>query len=195
MRRLELEVSQDQWVQKLFADDTDFDIFLDALEDYDSDTFPVMTPVVFQPTYEIGFSLGEHQRFQARWGGFNAVTKEVTPLRFSDDVDLQLFLNSLAGAIENGLVSRSKWTQQLFADDDELDAFLEALELFDERLSDRQFRMIYVLGGNAWSCTTNADAACAVRAAADRLRQAQASSDTSQSDRLPAFIDGKLSSH
>lgn len=161
----------------------------------DSDTFPVMTPVVFQPTYEIGFSLSAYQRFQAKWGGFNAVTKEVTPLRFSDDVDLQLYLNSLAGAVENGLISRSRWPQQLFADDDDLDAFLEALEFFDERLSDRQFRMIYVLGGNAWPCTTNADAACAVRAAAARLRKAQASSDASQPDGVEIFIDWKLSPH
>lgn len=161
----------------------------------DSDTFPVMAPVVFQPTYEIGFSLSAYQRFQARWGGFNAVTKEVTPLRFSEDVDLQLYLNSLAGAIENGLVSRSKWPQQLFADDDELDAFLEALEFFDERLSDRQFRMIYVLGGNAWPCATNADAACAVRAAAARLRKAHASGDASPSSCVEAFIDWELSSH
>jgi hypothetical protein len=160
-----------------------------------SDTFPAMRPIVYQPAYEIGFSVEFYQRLQKEWGGYDAATKEVTPLHFSEGVNFQFYLDSLAGAVESGLISASRWPQQLFADAGELDAFLDALEVFDERLSDRQFRTICVLGGNAWPCTTNADAAIAVRASAARLSKAALWRDSlGRSDGVFIF-DWKLPTH
>ena len=121
-------------------------------------------------TYEEDETYSEYLEFQRDMGGFNPETKALSPLRFSDEFALDHYLSSLTGALESGAVSMTIWPQQLFADEVALTEFLEALEFWDDRLNDRQYRMVRLLTTSDWPCVTNADAAEALRDAANWLK-------------------------
>lgn len=136
-----------------------------------SSYFPSLGPVgVYHLVYEMDLCAAEYQQFNAAMGGFNPTTKELSPLRFSDGFGFDMYLSSLTGALEHGLVCKDRWVQQLFADDSEFDTFLDALEEYDQRLCDRQYRMIRTLSGSDWPCASNPDAAFLLREAAARPR-------------------------
>lgn len=71
-------------------------------------------------------------------GGFNHVTGTLTPMRYSDHHGLHIYLDSLTGAVEAGLVDDRRWPKQLFATLQDLQGFTDALAKFDGvRIHDR----------------------------------------------------------
>lgn len=117
-------------------------------------------------TYEDKDLLDEYEEMLSKAGGFDPATAEVTPLICSEEFPLMHLLSSLAGAVESGVVSQLEWPQQLFADVEQLDTFLDELSDWNERLNDRQFNALYLLCGTAWPMQTNADIADSLRDAA-----------------------------
>lgn len=103
----------------------------------------------------------EHDAYEARspetWaeecaakGGFNPYTKEFTPLKFATaDLWVHEALDHVTAAAEAGIVDRNNWSTQLFADEDELEAFFEGLEEYDQcyRITDRWWSAIASLVG------------------------------------------------
>lgn len=78
-------------------------------------------------------------------GGFNPYTGEFTPLRFaSASLQVGNTLDHITAAVEAGIVDGNNWSNQLFANEKDLEGFLKALSTYDEmyRISDRWFRAI-----------------------------------------------------
>lgn len=78
---------------------------------------------------------------QAQWvdkfGGYNPVTKTLTPFKmapYSEDYapTLSDMLQSIAAAVEEGLVDDEQWPVQLFGSREVLDSFLTYLESYDD---------------------------------------------------------------
>lgn len=85
-------------------------------------------------------------------GGFNPYTKEFRPLRFATaDLWVHEALDHVTAAAEAGIVDRNNWSTQLFADEDELEAFFEGLEEYDQcyRITDRWWSAIAALVGTS----------------------------------------------
>ena len=83
-------------------------------------------------------------------GGFNPYIKEFTPLKFATaDLWVHEALDHITAAAEAGIVDCNNWSTQLFANEDELEAFFEALEAYDEcyRITDRWWSAIAALAG------------------------------------------------
>lgn len=83
-------------------------------------------------------------------GGFNPYTKEFTPLKFATaDLWVHEALDHITAAAEAGIVDFNNWSTQLFADGEELEAFFEGLEAYDEcyRITDRWWSAIAALAG------------------------------------------------
>lgn len=117
-------------------------------------------------TYEDKDLLDEYEEMLSKAGGFDPATAEITPLICSEEFPLMHLLSSLAGAVESGVVSQLEWPQQLFADEEQLDTFLDELSESNERMNDRQFNALYLLCGTDWPMQTNADVADSLRDAA-----------------------------
>lgn len=84
----------------------------------------------------------------AAQGGFNPKSRELTPMRFvSAEVDVHEALDHITAAVEAGVVDRNRWASQLFADEDELEGFLEQLEAYDDcfRITDRWWTALAAL--------------------------------------------------
>ena len=74
------------------------------------------------------------------WGGFNHLSGEWLPLRFSlDEMTLSDALDHITMVVEAGLVDQNGWSTQLFENEASLEEFLEELEAYDEcyRIHDR----------------------------------------------------------
>lgn len=71
-------------------------------------------------------------------GGYDHGAGKLTPMRFNDTVPLTIYLDSIAGAVEAGLVDERQWPKQLFSSYEDLQAFTKALAKFDGvRIHDR----------------------------------------------------------
>jgi hypothetical protein len=69
-------------------------------------------------------------------------------LRFvSEEMDVYEALDHITAAVEAGVVDRNRWAAQLFADNDELEGFLDALEAYDDcfRITDRWWTALAAL--------------------------------------------------
>lgn len=64
-------------------------------------------------------------------GGYNHAAGTLTPMRFNDSIGVFIYLDSLTGAVEAGLVDDRRWPKQLFASFDDLQGFCKALAKFD----------------------------------------------------------------
>lgn len=86
----------------------------------------------------------------ANQGGFNPVTRELTPMQpASANVWLHEVLDHITAAVEAGVVDKNRWEAQLFADEDELEYFLEELECYDDcyRITCRWWESLARLAG------------------------------------------------
>lgn len=76
---------------------------------------------------------------QAKYGGFNPLTGELQPLRIAD-VDYfgeeSLYacdvFDSIAAALEAGVLDEEMWPSQLFAGEADFEAFLREMETYEE---------------------------------------------------------------
>jgi hypothetical protein len=85
-------------------------------------------------------------------GGFNPYTKEFKPLKFATaDLWVHEALDHITAAAEAGIVDSNNWSTQLFAHEEELEAFFEGLEAYDEcyRITDRWWSAIAALVGTS----------------------------------------------
>ena len=85
-------------------------------------------------------------------GGFDPYTKSFTPLKFATaDLWVHEALDHITAAAEAGIVDCNNWSTQLFANEDELEAFFEWLEEYDEcyRITDRWWSAIAALVGTS----------------------------------------------
>lgn len=83
-------------------------------------------------------------------GGFNPATRELTPLRFaSAEMRMDEALDHLTAAAEAGIVDKNRWSEQLFANAEELEAFFDELECYDDcyRITDRWWTALAQLSG------------------------------------------------
>ncbi len=86
----------------------------------------------------------------AEKGGFNPYTSEFTPLKFATaEFWVHDALDHITAAAEAGIVDRNNWSTQLFAGEDELEAFFDELEEYDQcyRLTDRWWSALAALVG------------------------------------------------
>lgn len=86
----------------------------------------------------------------ANQGGFNPVTRELTPMQpASANMWLHEVLDHITAAVEAGVVDKNRWEEQLFADEDELEYFLEELECYDDcyRITCRWWESLARLAG------------------------------------------------
>lgn len=98
--------------------------------------------------------MGDHgyREFVEKYGGFapwEYGERRLTPLKFAEDEYLHLYLDSLTGAVEGGLVDSAKWPSQLFASPTDLAQFLDTLSTYDDcyRINDRWWLMLSKLSG------------------------------------------------
>ena len=88
----------------------------------------------------------------AERGGFNPVTKVLTPMRYgSGAMAMHEALDAITAAAEAGIIDDDDWVTQLFSNDAELEAFFEELEQYDDcyRINDRWWRALAELAGSA----------------------------------------------
>lgn len=83
-------------------------------------------------------------------GGFDPYTKSFTPLKYGpEQMWVDDALDHITAAAEAGIVDGNNWSTQLFAGEDELEAFFDDLEEFDQccRITDRWWSAIAALAG------------------------------------------------
>lgn len=64
-------------------------------------------------------------------GGYDPATGTLTAMCYSDSVALHVYLDSITGAIENGLVDDRRWPRQLFASNEDFTGFVAKLRTLD----------------------------------------------------------------
>jgi hypothetical protein len=137
---------------------------------------PATSGIVYVLSYEMPSDSGECQmyvNFLAKAGGFDPWNVKLTPMKWNEDHIVDMYLDSMTGACENGLLSQTEWPSQLFASPDDLEAFLEALETHQDRFGDRHHRMLENLTvGCAELLVTGEQAAEGLRDALEYLAQA-----------------------
>lgn len=83
-------------------------------------------------------------------GGYNSRTKTLTPMLIEDGGPWQAneIFDNVTLAAEAGLLSEEAWPDELFADEDSFDAFIEILEPFNETdvIHDRWWQAFRRLG-------------------------------------------------
>ena len=81
--------------------------------------------------------------------GWNPKTKKLTPMSFGDGRYLHEILDNIALAMEAGVVNNFLWPQQLFADRESFEAFIEELSTYDEcyRITDQWWTALAALYG------------------------------------------------
>ena len=83
-------------------------------------------------------------------GGYDPYTKIFTPLKYgSEEMRIHDALDHITAAAEAGIVDGNNWSTQLFANEEELEAFFDELEEYDEcyRITDRWWSAIAALAG------------------------------------------------
>ncbi len=88
----------------------------------------------------------------AEKGGFNPYTSEFTPLKFATaEMWMHEALDHITAAAEAGVVDGNNWSAQLFAGEDELEAFFAELQEYDQcyRITDRWWSAIAALVGSS----------------------------------------------
>lgn len=86
----------------------------------------------------------------ATMGGFNPVTRELTPMQYvTANMSVHEALDHITAAAEAGVIDKNAWASQLFAGEHELEGFLDDLEGYDEcyRITDRWWTALYELTG------------------------------------------------
>ena len=81
--------------------------------------------------------------------GWDPETKKLTPMSFGDGGYLCDVLDNIALAMEAGVVDNFLWPQQLFADRESFEAFIEELSTYDEcyRITDQWWTALAALYG------------------------------------------------
>lgn len=81
-----------------------------------------------------------YRQFRKAVGGFNPKSKTLTPMTWdADNHTVSVYLDSITGAVESGILDDEKWPQQLFKSPADLDSFLAVLSDYDDeyRINDR----------------------------------------------------------
>jgi hypothetical protein len=132
--------------------------------------------------YELGMGYREAIELVGGFAPWVAIHHDggLTPMRYTDTVAVDLYLDSITGAVESGLVDSDLWPEQLFATRGDLTKFLEALSEMDDqgtRVHDRWWQALAILTGddsvqqNMASSSDIADAVAHALVTTDRLRR------------------------
>jgi hypothetical protein len=137
------------------------------------DLLTVPSGLLFPLAFEAEDTAEQYRAFIEKSGGFDPWNALLTPMAWSqdEDEDLVFCLSSIAGALEIGMVHKTEWPSQLFKSSEDLEQFLDALADYPERLRDRHFRAVAMLGGN-WGACSNEESAEALRQALEELSAA-----------------------
>lgn len=80
-----------------------------------------------------------YDKFRKAVGGYNHKTNTLKPMTWDESQLVSVYLDSITGAVEAGLLDDEKWPQQLFKSSSDLRGFLAELSSYDDsyRINDR----------------------------------------------------------
>lgn len=132
------------------------------------DLITVPAGLLFPLAFEAEDTAEQYRAFIEKNGGFDPWNAQLSPMAWDEDVDLVHYLSSIAGALEIGMLHKTEWPSQLFTSLSHLYAFINALAEYPERLRDRHWRAIAMIGGDLGACT-NEETAESLRDEVERL--------------------------